>query len=163
MVWFSYSRDVKMVRFSYSGYVKMVWFHTREMSSNAWKLWWPPIHWILLDTVWVSQFQWILCGPLDNVWVILHPLSDGYCVVRWILLLLKQAMPFMQSMLCQLCIQCRFCNSSNAHCACNAICAVCTMPIVHAMPFVQPTHAIQADNAFYAIYSMPIMHTMPFL
>ena len=37
------------------------------------------------------------------------------------------------------------------------------MPIVHAMPFMQPTHAIQADNAFYAIYAMPIMHTMPFL
>ena len=92
------------------------------------------------------------------------------------LLLLKQTMPFMQYMQCQLWIQCRFCNSDNSNCACNAIYAIHTMPIVNAMPFVQPSwylsrqcllcnlcNAHCACNAISAIQTMPIVHAMPFM
>ena len=138
-----------MVWFSYSGYVKMVWFHTREMSSNAWKLWWPPIHWILLDTVWsVSSngycvVHWIMCEsyctpyPMDTVW------SDGYS--------------------CYWSRQCLLCNLCYANYAYNAVSAIQTMPIVHAMPFVQCTQCPLCMQCHLFCEPMPIMQTMPFM
>ena len=49
------------------------------------------------------------------------------------------------------------------HFAFNATYAIYAMPIFHAIPFVQPNIAIEADNALYAIHAMPIMNTMPYL